>query len=134
MTKWTSPWVSRGTIALQKTKLLRQRPDAVQTPLARFLVSVAMNSTSASRPNRFDVDGDRTRLAQVFANLLNNAAKYTANGGRIQLAVEREGNEVVVAVVDNGVGIQPDLLTRIFDMFMQIERSLQRSEGDLASD
>jgi CheY-like chemotaxis protein len=74
---------------------------------------------------------DRTRLAQVFANLLNNCTKYTDPGGRIGLTVERQGSDVVVRVKDNGVGISADLLPHIFEIFTQADRSLDRSQGGL---
>ena len=76
-------------------------------------------------------DADPTRLEQVVVNLLNNAAKYTDEGGRISLAVQREEDEAVLRVRDTGVGIAPDLLPRIFDLFTQAERSLDRSQGGL---
>jgi len=74
---------------------------------------------------------DPTRLEQVLANLLNNAAKYTDPGGRIVATVEPDGDEVVLRVRDTGVGIPPELLPRIFDLFTQAERSLDRSQGGL---
>lgn len=77
------------------------------------------------------VEGDATRLTQVFSNLLNNAAKYTEPGGRIWLAVEREGEQAVVRVRDNGSGMTADLVPRVFDIFTQGERSLDRSQGGL---
>ena len=64
-------------------------------------------------------------------NLLTNAAKYTEAGGRIQLIAGVEGGEVVIRVRDNGVGIPPEMLPRIFDLFAQGDRSLARSEGGL---
>src|SRR5262249_43897167 len=78
-----------------------------------------------------ELDADLTRLAQVFLNLLNNAAKYTERGGRIRLAAEREGREVVVRVTDCGMGIAADILPRVFDMFMQADRSLDQSQDGL---
>jgi CheY-like chemotaxis protein/anti-sigma regulatory factor (Ser/Thr protein kinase) len=77
------------------------------------------------------VDADLTRLAQVFSNLLNNAAKYTERGGRIRLSVERSGNEAVVSVRDNGIGIPAHMLPRVFDMFTQVDRNLERAQGGL---
>ncbi|MEP6778381.1 MAG: PAS domain S-box protein, partial [Gemmatimonadaceae bacterium] len=74
---------------------------------------------------------DSTRLEQVFVNLLTNAAKYTLDGGIISLSVQQEGDECVVRVRDTGVGIVPELLPRIFDLFTQSERSLDRSQGGL---
>jgi signal transduction histidine kinase len=77
------------------------------------------------------VEGDRTRLAQVFSNLLNNAAKYTETQGRIRLAVCQQGDEAVVSVADNGIGLSPEAMDRIFDMFVQVDRTLERSQAGL---
>jgi CheY-like chemotaxis protein len=77
------------------------------------------------------VHGDMTRLTQVIVNLLNNAAKYTPEGGRIELATQADGEDGVVRVRDNGMGIPPHLLERVFDLFAQGERALDRSEGGL---
>jgi signal transduction histidine kinase/CheY-like chemotaxis protein len=77
------------------------------------------------------VDGDPARLAQVLANLLNNAAKYTDPGGRIAVTAVGEGEQAVVRVRDNGAGIAPNILPRIFDMFVQEGRSIDRSQGGL---
>lgn len=77
------------------------------------------------------VYGDPARLEQVVVNLLTNAAKYTADGGTISIAVQREGDEAVLRVRDSGVGIPPELLPHIFDLFTQAERSLDRSQGGL---
>ncbi len=72
-------------------------------------------------------EGDLTRLAQVVANLLNNAAKYTECGGRIWLTGERQGDDAVITVRDNGIGIPAKMLPCIFEMFTQVDRSLERS-------
>jgi PAS domain S-box-containing protein len=77
------------------------------------------------------VMADLTRLAQVFANLIHNAAKYTDGGGRIQLVVERGETDAVVRVCDNGIGIPPAMIDRIFEPFTQVERSLDRAQGGL---
>jgi signal transduction histidine kinase len=77
------------------------------------------------------VAGDAVRLTQVFANLLNNAAKYTNHGGQITVTTRREDGEAVVSVRDNGIGIAPALLSQVFDMFMQVDRSTRRSQGGL---
>jgi PAS domain S-box-containing protein len=74
---------------------------------------------------------DAARLEQVVVNLLTNAAKYTPEGGRISVTVEQADNEAVLRVRDTGVGIAPELLPRIFDLFTQAERSLDRSQGGL---
>src|SRR5439155_9820032 len=77
------------------------------------------------------VQADAARLAQVLGNLLNNAAKYTEEKGRVWLTLTCEGNEVVVRVRDTGVGIPPEMLSYIFDLFTQVDRSLDRSQGGL---
>ncbi len=77
------------------------------------------------------LNADSTRIEQVVVNLLNNAAKYTEEGGRISLSVQREDNEAVLRVRDTGVGISPELLPHIFDLFTQAQRSLDRSQGGL---
>src|SRR5207342_564410 len=77
------------------------------------------------------LEGDPTRLAQVVANLLNNAAKYTDKGGRIVLTASRDGDQVVVSVRDNGIGLSREMLPRVFDLFAQEDRSLDRAQGGL---
>ncbi len=77
------------------------------------------------------IDGDPARLAQVLANLLNNAAKYTDPGGRIVVTLTGEGERAVLRVRDNGAGIAPEVLPKIFDMFVQEGRSIDRSQGGL---
>jgi PAS domain S-box-containing protein len=77
------------------------------------------------------VNGDLVRLAQVFLNLLNNAAKYTEPNGRVELTTELLGNEVGVRVADTGIGIPPEKLPHLFQMFFQVDRSLERAQGGL---
>ncbi len=77
------------------------------------------------------LEADAVRLTQVFANLLNNAAKYTENGGSIWLKAERSGDEVIVSVRDNGMGISAEMLPRVFDLFTQSGRALDRAQGGL---
>jgi PAS domain S-box-containing protein len=77
------------------------------------------------------VDADFTRLAQSVANLLNNAAKYTPAGGRILLQLRREGDEAVIRVQDNGVGIPADMLERVFRLFAQVGKTIDRAQGGL---
>src|SRR5207248_9027660 len=75
------------------------------------------------------VEADPTRLEQVLVNLLNNAAKYTDPGGRIGLSAARDGGDVVLRVTDTGIGIAADMLSKIFDLFVQAERRLDRAQG-----
>jgi signal transduction histidine kinase len=78
-----------------------------------------------------EVMGERNRLVQVLANLLNNAAKYTAPGGRILVAVEALADAVSIHIRDNGIGIGSSLLPHVFDLFTQAERTPDRSQGGL---
>ena len=82
-------------------------------------------------PEPLLLNGDFTRVAQILANLINNAAKYTDKGGRISLTAGREGVDVVFRVRDTGMGIPPELLSHIFEPFVQINRTLDRSRGGL---
>jgi PAS domain S-box-containing protein len=77
------------------------------------------------------LEADLTRLSQALSNLLNNAAKYTDRGGRIWLTAERQSDQVLIRVKDTGIGIATEMLPRIFEMFKQVDRSLERSEGGL---
>jgi PAS domain S-box-containing protein len=77
------------------------------------------------------LEADPVRLEQIITNLLSNAVKFTEDGGKIRLGVEREGQEILIRVIDTGVGIAPDLLPRIFDLFTQGDRSLERSRDGL---
>ncbi|HEX4764547.1 MAG TPA: ATP-binding protein, partial [Usitatibacter sp.] len=77
------------------------------------------------------VHGDITRITQVALNVLNNAAKYTQEGGEIHVSLSQEGNQAVLRVRDNGAGIPPQLMDVIFDLFAQGERTIDRSEGGL---
>ncbi|MBN9517096.1 response regulator [bacterium] len=119
---------------------IRLRPERVD------LAAVAAEAVEASRPlidarrHRLDVDlpgepvevvGDPTRLAQVLANLLNNAAKYTDEGGHVRLAVAAEGGAAVARVRDTGIGISAEELPRVFDLFAQLDTALDRSQGGL---
>ena len=77
------------------------------------------------------LEGDKTRLAQVFANLLTNAAKYTPSGGSITVTAKREGEMLRVAVKDTGIGMRREMLPVVFDLFVQGRQGLDRSEGGL---
>jgi signal transduction histidine kinase/DNA-binding NarL/FixJ family response regulator len=77
------------------------------------------------------VYGDGTRLVQAFANILNNAVKYTPRGGQISFTADQQADEAVVRIRDTGIGIAPDVLPRVFDMFQQAEPTLERSAGGL---
>jgi len=104
--------------------------QAVET--ARTLIDQRKHRLNvALSPEPAWVLGDAIRLEEVIVNLLSNAAKYTPEGGDIWLSIEEEGGEVVIRVRDSGVGIAPDLLPQIFDLFTQAQRTLDRSQGGL---
>ncbi|MEO8450396.1 MAG: PAS domain S-box protein [Gemmatimonadota bacterium] len=124
--------ISRGKIELrrQRVDLAGVLRSAVET--SRPLIEAGGHNLSITvSPRPISVDADHTRLAQVFANLLNNAAKYTKPGGRIALAVSRAGDEATVTVQDTGVGIPAHIVPKLFAMFMQVDPSLERSQGGL---
>ena len=124
--------LTRGKIELRKRQE-ELRPiveGAVET--TRPVLEQKGHRLTVSLPDEpVCLEADATRIEQVIANLLHNAAKFTDPGGRIDLAVETDGPEVVLRVRDDGQGIEPELLPRIFDLFVQEDRSLARSHGGL---
>jgi PAS domain S-box-containing protein len=124
--------ISRGKIAL-RTERVELSPiiqQAVEATRARYR-SMNQELTVRLPSEPVYLNADPTRLAQVVGNLLNNACKFTDVGGRIVLSVEREGAQVAIRVTDNGVGIAAEHLAGIFDMFTQVESSLERSRSGL---
>lgn len=117
---------------------LRREPVDLSAVIARavetsqpLLDAEGHRLTVAVDPQPLRVDGDLVRLAQVVSNLLNNAARYTPRGGQIWLSAARDGDQAVIRVRDNGVGIAPETLPRLFDMFYQAERAGGGSRGGL---
>jgi CheY-like chemotaxis protein len=103
---------------------------AIET--ARPLVEHAGHDLAVDvEPGELWLDADPQRLAQVFANLLNNASKYTEPGGRIEVSLRSGEGEVVVSVRDSGIGMSPAQLAEVFDLFMQVDASLERTRGGL---
>jgi signal transduction histidine kinase/ActR/RegA family two-component response regulator len=124
--------ISRGKIELRKEQIELAAAIHSAVEASRPLIEEMHHDLTVALPSQpVIVDADLTRLAQVFLNLLNNAAKYTDRGGRISLTVERQGSDVVVAVRDTGIGIPAAHLPRLFEMFSQAEGSLSRSQGGL---
>jgi PAS domain S-box-containing protein len=124
--------ISSGKVDLKKEKLTLKSilGSAVETSMP--LVTAGGHSLDIHIPDEtLPVDADPTRLAQVVSNLLNNAAKYTPDGGRIELRAGREAHEVVVSVKDTGIGIAREALPEVFDMFTQVGRHRHRSQGGL---
>ena len=104
--------------------------DAVETT-APALGQPPPSVTVNAPPDAVVVNADRTRLAQVFANLLNNSVKYSEPGQPIAIAFERDGDHAVIRVRDAGMGIHPEMLPRVFEMFRQADRTGGRSRGGL---
>ncbi|HEV2847218.1 MAG TPA: ATP-binding protein [Thermoanaerobaculia bacterium] len=124
--------ISRGRIELRKQRvdLAAVVQSAVET--SRPPMEAAGHQLTVTLPSGpVPLEADPTRLAQVISNLLNNAAKYTAHGGQVFLSAEWEGGEAVVRVRDSGIGIPRPMLSRIFDMFIQADSSLERAHGGL---
>ncbi len=124
--------ISRGKINLEMGPVDLADVVARAVEISRPLIDARQHSLDVSLPEQaVRVAGDPTRLAQVLSNLLNNAAKYTEQGGRIDLAVEPSGGEAILRVRDTGDGIPADMLPQIFEMFTQVPGSVSRSEGGL---
>jgi PAS domain S-box-containing protein len=124
--------ISRGQINLQMEPVDMAAVVARAVEISRPLIDARKHSLELSLPEQaVRVKGDLIRLAQVLSNLLNNAAKYTPEGGCIALSVESTAGEAVLRVRDTGVGIASDMLSHIFEMFTQVQASLDRSEGGL---
>ncbi|MGH7170664.1 MAG: hybrid sensor histidine kinase/response regulator [Gemmataceae bacterium] len=124
--------ISRGKIELRKERVgLAAVLDNAVEGSRPFVKEMGHELTVKMPTHPVVVDADPTRLAQVFTNLLNNAAKYSDKGGHIWLTVERQGSDVVVSVRDKGIGIDADSLPHIFEMFTQVDRTLEKSQGGL---
>jgi PAS domain S-box-containing protein len=124
--------ITRGKLRLRKERV--DLADVVRSAVetARPLIETSAHRLAvALPPEPVWLDADPTRLAQVLANLLNNAAKYTERGGDISLTAARAEGEVVVSVRDTGIGIAAEHLPRLFEMFSQAAPALERSQGGL---
>jgi PAS domain S-box-containing protein len=124
--------ITSGKIELKKQHVdLR---DAVRQAIetSQPAINAGRHMMTISLPDQpLTVDGDPMRLTQVFANLLNNAAKYTPPEGRIAISMKSDGEEVVASIRDNGIGIRSEILPRIFDLFYQANRTKGREQGGM---
>jgi PAS domain S-box-containing protein len=124
--------ISLGKMELRRSRVLLADVVSSAVETARPALEAAGHELTVSLPPEpIPLDADVTRLAQVFGNLLNNSAKYTEPGGRIWLTAKRDGDQVRVTVQDTGIGIPASALPNIFDMFSQVDRSIERSTGGL---
>jgi signal transduction histidine kinase len=124
--------IGQGRFELRRSRLA----------LARIVEQAVLGVEPVMKANRhritvslpdpaLELDADADRLLQIIGNLLNNAAKYTPAGGEIVLAAAQEGRNAVIRVRDNGIGIPPQMLSRVFDLFAQVEGAKEYAQGGL---
>ena len=124
--------ITRGKVVLQKEPVELETVVSLAVEASRPLIEDYQHRLTVALPEHpVLLEVDPARMAQVLSNLLNNAAKYTDEGGEIALVAEPRGRDVAIRVRDNGTGIAPELLPHIFDMFTQADQTLSRSRGGL---
>ncbi len=124
--------ITRGKIELRNQPVDLQTLIKVAVEAVDPLVAASNHQLALDLPQEpLLIAGDVARLTQVFANILHNAAKYTPPGGSIRVAAAKSDGVAVVTVSDNGVGIPAEMLTRVFEMFQQVDQTLERSHGGL---
>jgi signal transduction histidine kinase len=124
--------IATGKVVLQRELVDMRAVVALALEGSQPVIDAGGHSLQWSPPaHEVRVVGDPSRLAQAIGNLLNNAAKYTPAGGRVVVGLRREAAQAVVTVTDTGMGIPPEMLARVFDMFAQVDRTLDRAQGGL---
>ena len=123
--------ITRGKVSLDMRRVSLADVLASAIELTSPLIEQRAHTLSVDVPRDLHVEGDPTRLAQVFANVLTNAAKYTPQGGRITVEAASAGDRVRTIVRDDGIGIRAEMLPRIFDLFVQERQALDRADGGL---
>ncbi|MCE9566148.1 MAG: PAS domain-containing protein [Planctomycetes bacterium] len=124
--------VSSGKVVLRKEWVDLKSVVTIAVEASRQVIEKGGHEfTLRLPPEPLVLEVDRVRLSQVLSNLLNNAAKYTPHGGRVELIAERDGRDAVIRVLDTGVGVPPEMLPKIFEMFTQVGSSLDRAQGGL---
>jgi signal transduction histidine kinase len=124
--------ITRDKLRLETERLSVREVVEAAVEISRPQIDNNRLELSVETPSKpVYVIGDRVRLAQVLSNLLNNAAKYTEPGGRVAVTAGVKGQQAVLTVTDSGVGIPPDALPHLFDLFTQVNRTLNRSQGGL---
>jgi PAS domain S-box-containing protein len=124
--------ITRGAIELKKSRVELTSVVASAIEAVRPLLDTKRHSLTLDLPKEpLRLETDPVRLAQILSNLLINAAKYTDPNGQIELRARREGTQIVIGVRDNGIGISPEMMPRLFTLFSQAHPALERSEGGL---
>ena len=124
--------ITRGMITLQLEPVLIGAIVARAVETARPALDAHRHLLEIELPDELiSVEGDKTRLVQVIANILHNAAKFMDDGGRIRLSVRRDGQYVAIKIADTGIGIAPELVPRIFELFTQVHSKSERAQGGL---
>ncbi len=123
---------SRGALTLKMERTSAAALVARAVEVSRPVIERAHHTLQTSVPDEpIELEVDPVRIAQVLCNLLNNAAKYTDPGGHIEVRAAREGSEVQFAVRDDGIGLAPEMRSRVFDLFVQAEGAASRAPGGL---
>lgn len=124
--------ITNGKLVLRKSRVVIAETIRDAVDACRGDIEAAGHTLTVELPRETDaIHADSARLTQVFSNLLNNAVKYTPPGGNIRIGTARHGNDIVIRIADSGIGIAPERLSDIFDLFMQVERSLEKNSGGL---
>ena len=124
--------ITQGRILLRRDRTAAEAVVAAAVEAVQPLITERQHQLTVTLPEeQLWLDADAARLAQILTNLLHNAAKYTNPHGQIELIVERYEDDILFRVRDNGSGISPEMLTQIFNLFMQVEQTLDRANGGL---
>jgi signal transduction histidine kinase len=124
--------ISQGKISLRRQRVTLQDAVQIAVEASQPLITDQRHALDLDLPpQKLWIDADLTRVAQIVGNLLNNAAKYTPEGGRIIVTVRRDNDHAILSVADTGAGIPTEMLPKVFDLFTQVDRDLERSQGGL---
>ncbi len=124
--------VSQGKIELKREKITVKSVVESAVEASQPFVEERSHTLEINLPDEILwIDADLTRVAQIINNLINNAAKYTPDGGHIVLRATKEDGWISISVADNGLGIPEDMLPKVFELFTQVDRNLERSQGGL---
>jgi PAS domain S-box-containing protein len=123
--------IAQGKVQLERKPVELSRVVDKAIEAAAPLIEERRHQLSVDVPSGMWLDADETRICQVLSNLLTNAAKYTPRAGRIAISAVRDGDELAITVRDTGMGIPPELLPNLFDLFVQGQRTIDRAEGGL---